>query len=234
MKVFLHGWGMRKEMFSSFIDAYFTDENVLCLSLPGYDGECDLDGFDEQVLLLSNQIPEGSHIIGWSLGGLFALRLAQLSPHKVSKVTMICSTPVFAQKRDWGFGLNTEILTDFGGELLVNREKTLRQFMLLQLHGQKEIKTLVKEMELKVIDTYRPSLFILKAGLVFLQKVDLREGLKSMRVPVSIILGGRDKIVSAEQALTLNDFGAHVSVHVIKRAGHIPFITHMEAIACLI
>lgn len=234
MKVFLHGWGMRKEMFSSFIDEYCRDEQVLCLSLPGYDEACEVESFEQQVVLLSKMIPEGSHLVAWSLGGLFALKAAELFPDKVSRLTMLSSTPLFAAKEDWVHGLKKHVLSNFGANLLQDRKKTLTQFMLLQLHGEKNIKSLIKVLNNVIKENASPSLRALELGLTFLQKIDLREELKSIKTEVCFILGGRDRIVLSGQMNDLKAMGQHVEVHIIKSAGHLPFITRPAEVAAFL
>jgi pyruvate dehydrogenase E2 component (dihydrolipoamide acetyltransferase) len=55
------------------------------------------------------------------------------------------------------------------------------------------------------------------------QRADLRAKLASIKVPIQVIFGAKDQIISAEHAKGLP---SNVTVHIIPTAGH---MSHMEA-----
>ncbi len=100
--VLLHGWGMNQGVWQVIKPEleFFHDGEVRCLDLPGFGNAQSipipytLHAAAEQ---LSTQLNDQSILVGWSLGGLFALYIAAHWPDKVAKVVLVASTPFFAQ-----------------------------------------------------------------------------------------------------------------------------------------
>ncbi len=228
MIVFLHGWGMNKNIFKDFVDKYLNKENVIMLDLPGYAGDSPSIVFDEQVSELREQIPQGAHLVAWSLGGLYALRMANLYPDQLSKLTMVCSTPSFAKKVGFNNALRPDVLDQFNIQLQQNRDKTIERFLLLQLHGQKGVKGIVKSIRKSLSQQDLPSSEVLEFGLQCLKLMDLRKELRKCTVPVHFILGEKDKIVPVAVEQDLIKINQLCYVSVLIGAAHLPFVTHPD------
>lgn len=229
MKVFLHGWGMNSRVFDSYIETFLKDEHVISLDLPGYEPNSEsLLSFDEQVLTLKSQIPQGAHLIAWSLGGLYALKLNSLFPKWLDKITLICSTPSFAQRKGFNHALNSEVLSQFGEQLSKNRDKTIERFLLLQLHGENNAIRIAKKLKSQISEYSKPSEEVLNFGLECLLNLDFRQELGDTRVPIQFILGENDKLVPISVRKDLISYSSQVSVEVIEKSGHLPFITHVN------
>lgn len=229
MKVFLHGWGMNSAIFVNFIENYFDKKEVLNLDLPGYEpNPSEVKSFDEQVRALKSKIPEGAHLIAWSLGGLYALRFNDLFPNYLSKISMVASTPCFAQKYDFKHALNKELLTQFGLSLSKNREKTIERFLLLQLYGVSGASSYAKSLKQLIAEYSTPSIDVLNQGLEYLSSLDLRGELASTKVPIHFVLGKRDQIVPFQVKQDLLGLSNLIQVDVLQKAGHMPFLTETE------
>lgn len=226
MIVFLHGWGMQKDIFKPFVDSYLSAKDVLLLSLPGYEEGVWLEDFDAQVKQLAKKIPNDTHLIAWSLGGLYALRLATLYPDKFTRITMVCSTPCFAQRVDFKNALNASVLNQFSEQLIDDREKTIDRFLLLQLHGQAQAKELVRTIKNTIIKAIKVKNEVLEHGLGCLKDIDYREDLKKCAVPIQFVLGKRDMIVPYKVARDISFLNAAIKISTIDDAAHIPFVTH--------
>ena len=71
----------------------------------------------------------------------------------------------------------------------------------------------------------------LKAGLQYLTKTDLRENLKDVNIPVLILHGDSDQIVSVKLAEFLAENIPNAKLQVIENAGHsVPFTHKKECI----
>ncbi|MFX3691194.1 alpha/beta fold hydrolase, partial [Streptococcus suis] len=64
------------------------------------------------ALQLSEQLQPNSTLMGWSLGGLFAVYIAKHWPEKVAKVILVAATPLFAESDDWP-GIKANVLAAF-------------------------------------------------------------------------------------------------------------------------
>ena len=77
--VLIHGWGLHAIVFDDIVPALLERFRVTVVDLPGMgqspmpNGDYTLDFLADEVLAI---MPERAHVLGWSLGGLFALWLA--------------------------------------------------------------------------------------------------------------------------------------------------------------
>ena len=228
MIVFLHGWGMSKAIFKPFVDACLNDKDVLLLDLPGYGDDEWIGDFDAQVDQLFNQIPKGSHLIAWSMGGLYALRLTSLFPNHLSRLTMVCSTPCFAQKNGFNNALTKKILNQFSEQLVLDRKKTISRFLLLQLHGQTNSKEIARNIRERVLERSNVKEGVLEFGLKCLKEIDCRDDLRKCKVPTQFVLGQRDRLVPCLVEKNIREINSSVDIVVLGDVAHLPFITHKK------
>ncbi len=74
-------------------------------------------------------------VLGWSLGGLVAMRWAISRPERVNRLALVCATPRFVAGPDWPHAVAKETLVRFGDELHVAWKLTVQRFLALQVHG---------------------------------------------------------------------------------------------------
>ena len=123
--VLLHGWGMNQgvwQLIKPELEFLYSGK-VRCLDLPGYgDHDVSLDPYTlhDAAQLVSQQLKPKSVLMGWSLGGLFAIYIAKHWPEKVSKVILVASTPFFVEQLPWE-GIKPKVLTQFKEQLLQER-----------------------------------------------------------------------------------------------------------------
>jgi pimeloyl-ACP methyl ester carboxylesterase len=90
--VLLHGGMAGSEMYAHLTGVLSATRRVRLFDLPGHgrspqpDGPYDVDAFAEE---LAGQIDEPSDVVGYSLGGEVAFRLAVRHPEKVRRLTLI-------------------------------------------------------------------------------------------------------------------------------------------------
>lgn len=226
MIVFLHGWGMSKTIFSQFVETYLNAEDVLLLDLPGYGKEEWLEDFDSQVAQLLAKIPKDSHLLAWSLAGLYALRMIKLYPDYLSHLTMVSSTPCFAKRDGFSNALDLELLDQFSEQLLQDREATIDRFLLLQLHGQENAKKHARTIKEKILAGPKVKKEVLEYGLKCLKEKDFRSELKASQIPIKFIFGKRDKIVPYKVAEDIRAINPNINIITLAKAAHLPFISH--------
>ena len=228
--VLLHGWGMSRgvwQLIKPELEFLYSGK-VRCLDLPGYGGNnASLSPYTlhDAAKQVSEQLKPQSVLMGWSLGGLFAIYIAKHWPEKVSKVILVASTPFFAEQLPWA-GIKPKVLKQFKEQLLQERSKTIERFLAIQAMGSESARDDVKQLKQLLSQSPPPNNEALSAGLDILQNEDLRELFAQCPVTIRGIFGRLDSLVpyrAIEKMVVLNgDF----EYEVIDKASHAPFISH--------
>jgi pimeloyl-[acyl-carrier protein] methyl ester esterase len=248
--VMLHGWGMHGGVWSDAARKLAADFHVHNVDLPGHGFSRDVgwversdthhfpetgDGYRYaqpilQVIVdeLSSAFPEPINLCGWSLGGIIAQHWAVLEPEKVRRLILVSSTPCFAARKDWAFGMPQETLAQFASELEKNHTATLRRFLALQARGSEGERELLASLREKLFSRGEPHLDALRGGLAILRDADLREALPQITQPALVIAGERDKLTPPEASHYLAQSLPHARAVVVAGAAHAPFLSHPE------
>jgi len=203
----------------------------LCIDLPGH-GECvdvTATALDEYVEHVAQQITRPAFLLGWSLGGLVSLRLAQLYPEKVSALFQVATNPKFVQGSDWHTAIEASVFEQFASSLQKDMVKTIRRFLALQVRGTDTSMQTVRELQAAIDERGLPEIEALFAGLKILSDTDLTEALQALDCPVSWLLGEKDALVPHVLAQALEQMPLDVDIQILAGAGHAPFISHPDA-----
>jgi pimeloyl-[acyl-carrier protein] methyl ester esterase len=230
--VLLHGWAMHGDVFDALarrLEACFT---LHLVDLPGHGRSRDSALPLAPAALadaLAAQLPPALWL-GWSLGGLVALALAQRHPDRVHGLAMVCASPRFVHGDDWPEGMDAAIFQRFADDLSRDYRLAVDRFLLLEAQGSDHAREEVRALRALVFAHGEPSDARLREGLAVLEGSDLRAGLAGLRMPSSWIAGRRDRLVSpaAMRRAAAVCGGAFVEV---AHGGHAPFLTHADAVA---
>lgn len=230
--VLLHGWGMNKQVWQVFAsqlqDGYAG--NVKCLDLPGF-GDAPLPteaySLSSAAAVLAEQINDDSIIVGWSLGGLFALHLAKHFPEKVNKVIMLASSPFFSEAEEWA-GIKPEVLENFKAQLAQDSNKTIERFLAIQAMGSEHAKADIKQLKTLLAQSPNAQDVALNAGLDILQQVDYRGLFVSLQQPIHGLFGRLDSLVPKRAVKAMMQLNPQFDAHILPKASHAPFISHRE------
>lgn len=228
--VLLHGWGMNQGVWQVILPEleFLHSGTVRCLDLPGYGNshQCPLPyNLHDAAKQLSEQLQANSTLMGWSLGGLFAMYIAKHWPEKVAKVLLIASTPFFAESDDWP-GIKTNVLAAFKEQLVTHREKTIERFLAIQAMGSDSARDDIKQLK-KLLNEYpAPQISALSGGLDILQRDDLREAFANCPVPIRAVFGRLDALVPYRAVAKMQALNSDFEYEVIDKASHAPFISH--------
>lgn len=228
--VMLHGWGMHGGIWSDAAAQLAQHFQVHCVDLPGHGASAPLDVFtlDSVVDYLAAQFDQSVTLCGWSLGGQIALHWAMREPDKIKRLVLVTSTPCFAEREDWLFGMPQHILLQFADDLEKNHTATLRRFLGLQMRGselEREVLALLRE---RLFSRGEPDMDALRGGLGILLNADLRDMLPEIKQPALVIAGERDKLSSPQASNYLARKLANAREVEIKGAAHAPFLSHRE------
>ncbi len=227
--VLLHGWGMNAAIWTGPREHLAPKWDLVTPELPGHgeapwQGESDLAAWAEAVLAAA---PAPALWVGWSLGGLVALEAARRHPGRVRGLLLVASSPCFVQRPDWPAAMAPAVLEAFGRDLAADLTGTLARFLALQFQGVADGRTLIREAQAQLAARPAPRPQALAVGLDLLRHSDLRPTLEEIGVPVSWLLGGRDRLVPPALADALPK---EHRVRLIPQAGHAPFLSHPQAL----
>lgn len=210
--VLFHGWGFDSQIWSPLLPTLTQSYKLYLIDLPGF-GLTPVMGWQEFKSELLNILPKEFSMLGWSMGGLLATRLAMEEPQSVSHLLNVTSSPYFLREKDWP-GVDRNVFQTFYQSLISNPEKTLEEFISLQLQGQ------------KVVLGETPSLVGLQNGIDLLMNWDLRQDLNRITNPVCYIFGRLDAIVPHQVMLTIQQRYPHIKCIMFPEAAHAPFLSH--------
>lgn len=237
--VMLHGWAMHTGIWRNFAKSLrhlAQERQVICLDLPGYGRSETVSPCNMELLVDAVQAalpPQPCALVGWSLGGNIALRLAEKYPQQIQSLVLIASNPHFLQIKQWP-GVETQVLQEFAHNLQNNVTATLLRFMSLQLQGMIDMKASFKQVKVAMQECEPPRIDVLMGGLDILQNVDLRIALQDLSVPVQIILGKLDTLVPVEVSEFCRQLQQQAEIELIDGAGHMPFISRQQQVSHLV
>lgn len=226
--VLLHGWGLNHAIWQPVVDVLAGQCQVLALDLPGYGlttsypEPYELSALAEQ---LAAQIPVGSFVLGWSLGGLVATELALQQPEKVRSLALVASSPCFLQQPGWP-GMNAQVMQQFAGALSANLALTVERFLAIQAMGSTTARQDIKQLKQAVLSLPLPEARVLAAGLEILASTDLRPALSRLQMPLYCCFGRLDSLVPVAVTEPLAVLAPRANITVIAKASHAPFISH--------
>ncbi|MBF7074411.1 pimeloyl-ACP methyl ester esterase BioH [Glaciecola sp. MH2013] len=251
--VFLHGWGMNSGVFTKLIASLESQLAGLslpiaftfsCIDLPGHGhnnkqrphaGASASDWqLSSMASAIADQLKANSILIGWSLGGLIAQKLAVDQNTKVKALITIASTPKFqmgsSSQREWP-GIKPEVLQTFVEQLSLNHHKTLSRFLAIQMMGVANAKALVKEISAAIEQRPAPDPSALAAGLHILQQADLCEQIANISVPTLRLYGRLDSLVPHSVIHLIQSLQPESESVIFKHASHAPFLTNPDVFA---
>lgn len=233
---FIHGWGAQNSVWNDWIKNHFAEHfRVTLIELPGCGNSREIGKTEHLqqawIEALTEVMPEPTHLVGWSLGGLLSQSIAIQHPEKVLSLTCLASTPRFIQTDDWHWAMNPKLMNDFIQALGKDTLATLQHFWKLQIQGSDGARQLIKHF-LKQMQTRKiPKLSGLSQGLQLLKEMDNRQALQACSTPVLWLLGENDPLIPKEFIVDFSTIQPLAQVSLIAGAAHMPFYSHPEETA---
>ncbi|WP_006787537.1 pimeloyl-ACP methyl ester esterase BioH [Thiorhodospira sibirica] len=227
----LHGWGMQATIFAPLAQRLKHRYHLRALDLPGYGLNRHHPSpatLSQLAAVIAPSLPPAGTVVGWSMGGLVALHIAQQHPGSVQRLILLASSPCFVTRPDWPCALQPEALAAFANDLQHGYALTLKRFLALQFHGIADAATQMRRLRAQ-LDTPPADPAILEIGLHWLSHSDARAILHHLPMPVGLIFGEYDRLVPIASADLLQAHSPHLAIRRIAGAGHIPFLTHSDA-----
>ncbi|AMQ27760.1 TPA: alpha/beta fold hydrolase [Legionella pneumophila] len=214
--VLFHGWGFDSQIWQPIIPCLKPKYQIILVDLPGFGltPMMDWESFKKNLL---NQLPDKFALAGWSMGGLYATRLAIEEPARVQYLINITSSPRFISDINWP-GVAEEVFVNFYNNLSKDINKTLKEFISLQLNKMK--------FDFKIGNP--PSPEGLAFGLEILGTWDFREQLKQISIPTVYLFGRLDPITPVKTMTIMEKNYPNFKYVLFNRAAHMPFLSHTD------
>lgn len=220
--VLLHGWGCDGRVWASLSPFLNNYADLIVLDIEYSDKSS-----DDCCSAIANILPEKSILLGWSLGGMLAARLAAMYPEKVAALINLASNASFVASNHWPNAMTAKTFSSFFNIFVGNAQKALTRFALLQVKGDKDSKQQLHYLNNCLINNAG-----LKIGLDYLREMDNLEALScQITCPSLYVFGEHDTLVPVSAAndlkkiLCSSESKVNQSVMVIKGAGHVlPYV----------
>jgi len=230
--VLVHGWGLHGGVFAPLVDRLSGRYRLYLPDLPGHGHSRD-DGTpltlqDCAAGILARTPPAAW--LGWSLGGLFALHAASVSP-QVRALALVAATPRFVRAKDWPHAVEPSVFEQFGRDLEQDYRGTLERFLALDTIGSEHARAELRTLKESLYARGEPAPQALQQGLALLEQSDLRTVLAKLSMPNLWISGHRDRLVSPtamREAAAMTPNNRYLD---IAGGGHAPFLGHADQVA---
>ena len=228
--VFVHGWAMNSSVWHECIKQLPDWINVVLVDLPGHGSmkQVSAASLDDYVQSLVPLVHRPALWVGWSLGGLAVLRLAELHPQRVAAAMLVTTNPCFVTEENWSCAVEREVFEAFAIALNAQQEKTLRRFLALQVNGLPDAMAVVRALQKSIASRGFASTEALHTGLEILLSTDLRSSLNSIECPLYWQFGAKDSLVPAELAHVLRAEFKQQNVVLNSNSSHAPFISQQD------
>ena len=240
--VLLHGWGMNLRVWDAVAAALARRFRVIAIDLPGH-GASDWDltaphpaaqvfRVHETLAPLTTRY----HLVGWSLGGQFALDLAAALPAGIERLVLVATTPRFLAGPDWRCGLKPAALQKLAAGVRAGPAQAVSGFLKLQVRGlaPRTAARVRAELQQALVRGGAAHPEALAWGLERLRVGDLRTQLAQVKKPALVIAGRDDRITPPAAARALAAALPKGRYRSLAGAGHVPFLSHPEAFANLL
>ena len=228
--VFVHGWAMNSAVWDDCI-AHLPDWiNPIVVDLPGHGtmAEVDARSLDDYVKTLVPLVHCPVLWVGWSLGGLVVLRLAELYPERVAAALLVATNPCFVTREKWSCAVDEKVFDQFAQDLNQDQEKTIRRFLALQVKGLPDAMNTVRQLQKSIQSRGSASTQALVSGLKVLLETDLCNNIGLIDSPLYWLLGSRDSLVPEGLAQVLQTKFKQDNVQLYEKASHAPFISQRD------
>lgn len=211
----IHGWGFAPKAMNTVLSI----QNITIIDLYN---NCETKSFEGSVKNIAGKITKPINVVAWSLGGLYAIKLAKLYPEKINKILLLASTPCFMQSEDWQ-GITKEQLKDLKGLLQENKAKALKQFAGWCATGEENIKQALSFAKTILANEIHANELL--SLLNILEEQDLREEFKHIKMPTKLLLASKDSLI--KQTNFENDF-SNLNIEVLQGSHLLPFFLSQE------
>lgn len=227
--ILLHGWGMAATIWNDMRSA-LRSASVSTPDLPGYGEALEPNAYtlDEVVGALANAVETPVDLVGWSLGGLIAMRWAATRPAQVRRLVLLNATPCFVTRSDWPHGVSPAALRLFHTQLKRAPAVLMARFRELQAQGVSDPDVLAVKLNAHAAAA---SPTVLQDSLALLGEHDLRAEFAALSQPTLILHGRADAVTPMGAAQWMAAQLPRARLQLFNDGGHALPVSHASACA---
>ncbi|WKD50097.1 malonyl-ACP O-methyltransferase BioC [Microbulbifer spongiae] len=228
--VFLHGWDGDSHPWQPLLAAVREQLELplYCIGLPGF-GERSAEPWPQEEALLQQlyqSLPRNCVLVGHSLGGMLALRLAaRPGQKKIRGMITISANACFVARDNWP-GMPRCTFESFRAAFERDPHGTWERFCGLQSQGDKAMRALLKHLRGRRPDIH-PEAWL--QSLDCLAELDNRALLQDLAIPALYLFGRNDALVPRAAVEEIRASGAPVVV--MAGCGHKPHLSQPGQVA---
>ncbi len=228
--VMIHGWGMHSGVWQPLIKRLSAKYMLYLVDLPGMGSSRPVEPYHLYNLAdeVAEVIPGVSDVLGWSLGGLVAQRIALNQPDRIRRLILVGSTPKFVSGTDWLAGVDPANFSAFAEQVNHDYKATVLQFLTLQCMKASDARSTIKQLRQSFETKPTPTQTTLQRALNILLESDLRAESANIRKPTLLIHGDRDTLAPVQAAHWMMQQLPVGFLRVISGAAHAPFLSHSD------
>lgn len=228
----LHGWGLHGGVWDTLMPRLTPHFKVTRLDLPGHGksrGVTMPATLTALAALVAETAPPQAVWLGWSLGGLVALRAALDAPRRLRALVLANTTPRFVTAPDWPEAMPPGTLAEFAAGLAGDYQGILQRFLALQVRGDEAVRESLRRLRAALFTHGEPDAASLATGLELLRNSDLRPECVRVSLPTLVLAGGYDRLTppAAGEFLAQSIPGARLES--FSKSAHAPFLSHADA-----
>ncbi|MGH8297796.1 MAG: alpha/beta fold hydrolase [Steroidobacteraceae bacterium] len=247
--VLLHGWGLNLRVWDGLAAALAERFRTIAVDLPGHGRSEWLptrSSLEEQAAQIHESvsaIASRYSLLGWSLGGQIALRLAAEQgppaerarrPPTLERLVLIAATPRLSAAADWPHGTPPERLEEQAAGLRTDYTRTVNDFLELQVRGSAGGAAALAQLRAALFAHGQARPEVLARGLELLRDTDLRPLLGNIMLPTLVIAGQYDRVTLPAASHALANALPDAKYVEIRRAAHAPFLSHLPEVSALL
>jgi pimeloyl-[acyl-carrier protein] methyl ester esterase len=228
--VMIHGWGMHSGVWHPLVKRLSEHYILYLIDLPGMGRSRPIEPYHLHALAdeVAQVIPGVCDVLGWSLGGMVAQRIALNQPDSIRRLILVSSTPKFVTSPDWQAGVDPTNFNNFANNVNHDYKHAMMQFLTLQCMKAKDARSTIKQLRQTFETKPTPTQSTLNRALHVLLESDLRDEIPNIRKPTLLIHGDRDTLTPVQAAHWMMQQLPIGYLRVISGAAHAPFLSHSD------
>jgi pimeloyl-[acyl-carrier protein] methyl ester esterase len=229
--VLLHGWGLHSGAWGEAAPLLARRFRVHAVDLPGHGLSAAMPGasFAQAAEAVAEAIPVGAILCGWSLGGLFAQRLAREHPERIRALALVGATPCFVERDGWPAAMKASTFGEFESGLASDLDSTLARFVRLAALNGTGARAAIRTLAGRLGERGAPNGEGLAGALRWLRDTDLRDDARRLAAPTLVIHGSADALAPIDAGRWLASALPNARLVELEGCAHLPFLTHRDA-----
>ncbi len=221
--VLIHGWGTSHIIWQQWLEILRHHCHISMIDLPGYGINVNQPSMlaEQLVDAVGELLPERSIVMGYSLGGMLAAKLAEKFPKKIAAIISLSSNLKFVADEAWPNAMAGDTYSAFLSLVEKKPAVAVKRFVGLQVHGDRNEKELIKKLK----DIQKISLVnedALVNSLNLLASINNVETVKNIDVPALYLFGENDSLVPVSAAESMQVSSSSV-INVLPEMPHCLF-----------